>query len=154
MGKTRSHKKKQRHRTKRHRTKRHRTKRHRTKRHRTKRRQHRLFKARGLFKNTNMRNIKKLEKELKRLRAESFYRPVKKIKKRPLTSREKDKLEEAALKTIYPGIFNSNSSDSDSYYSDSDNDSYYSDSPKPKKTNKSAHAIKSFINRYVKRTSR
>ena len=146
MGKTRSHIKQQRHRTKR----------HRTKRHRTKRRQHRLFKARGLFKNTNMRNIKKLEKELKRLRAESFYRPVKKIKKRPLTSREKDKLEEATLKTIYPGIFNSNSSDSDndSYYSDSDNDSYYSDSPKPKKTNKSAHAIKSFINRYVKRTSR
>ena len=132
MGKTRSHIKQQR---------------HRTKRHRTKRRQHRLFKARGLFKNTNMRNIKKLEKELKRLRAESFYRPVKKIKKRPLTSREKDKLEEATLKTIYPGIFNSNSSDSD-------NDSYYSDSPKPKKTNKSAHAIKSFINRYVKRTSR
>ena len=124
MGKTRSHKKQQQHRTKRHRTKQHRIKRH-----RTKRRQHRLSKARGLFKNTNRDNIKKLEAELKRLRAKSFHRPVKKIKKRPLTSHEKDKLEEDELAKIYPGIFNSNSSDSD-------NDSFYSDSPKLTKSNK------------------
>ena len=98
-----------------------------------------------------MRNIKKLEKELKRLRAESFYRPVKKIKKvkkKSLTSREKDKLEEDELEEIYPGIFNSNSSDSDS-------DSFYSDSPKPKKSKKSnnqSQYIKQLVDAANKKT--